>query len=86
MLTLFESEEKPRKKGNPYHSRSGKYTDKKTAQMELAIKRAEMAENKLAYVMSCYKHISRQHSQLSREMECLKKQLKKVEYDKSIRS
>jgi len=35
---------------NPYHSRVGKYTDKKTARAERAEKRADVAENRLEYI------------------------------------
>jgi hypothetical protein len=76
MKTLFdETFEEKKKVGNPYHSRSGKYTDKKTAAKELAEKRADVAENKLEYITSCYISLGKQHSRLLRECEQLKTEL-----------
>lgn len=76
MNTLFdETFEVKKKVGNPYHSRSGKYTDRKTAAKELAEKRADVAENKLEYITSCYVNISKQYSRLIREYEQLKTEL-----------
>ncbi len=77
MGTLFDSEEIVQKKclGNPYHSRRGQYTDKKTAAKEKAEKRADVAENRLEYISSCYHAIGRLYSRLLRENEQLKCEL-----------
>jgi hypothetical protein len=77
-MTLFdEIEVVSRKKvvGNPYHSRKGKYTDKKTAEKEKAEKRADVAENRLEYISSCYFAIGELYSMLLRENERLKSEL-----------
>lgn len=77
MGTLFDEIEvvQPKKKGNPYHSRRGRYTDKLTAAKEKAEKRADVAENSLDYIRSCYHSMGRQYSKLLREYEELKSQL-----------
>lgn len=77
MATLFDNEEIVQKKclGNPYHSRRGQYTDKKTAAKEKAEKRADVAENQLAYFKSLYFAIGKLYSRLLRENEQLKCEL-----------
>lgn len=76
MATLFDNEEIVQKKclGNPYHSRRGQYTDKKTAAKEKAEKRADVAENSLAYFKSCYFALGDLYSSELRKNERLKQE------------
>jgi len=76
MNTLFGDEFIQKKSiGNPYHNRGGRYTDKKTAAKEKAEKRADVAENQLEYIMSCYRGVSKEYSRLLRELEEVKSEL-----------
>lgn len=75
-MNLFGEEDKAKKSvGNPYHNRNGRYTDKKTAAKEKAEKRADVAENKLEYILSCYIGLGKQFSRVSRELEEVKQEL-----------
>lgn len=77
MNTLFDEIEvvQKKKKGNPYHSRRGRYTDKLTAAKEKSDKRADIAENRLEYISSCYHSIGKLYSKLLRENEQLECEL-----------
>jgi transposase len=74
--TISETPQKPT--GNPYHARSGKFTNKYIARAEQAEKRAAIAENRLEYVTSCYSAIGRQFARVSRELEQAKQELKQL--------
>jgi hypothetical protein len=78
--TLFDTDnETPQKPtGNPYHARSGKFTNKYIARAEQAEKRAAIAENQLAYINSCYSAIGRQFARVSRELEQAKTELNQL--------
>lgn len=77
MNTLFDEFEvvQQKGKGNPYHSRRGRYTNKLTAAKEKSDKRADVAENRLEYISSCYFAIGKLYSRLLRENEQLKCEL-----------
>lgn len=77
MRTLFDEFELPKKKvvGNPYHSRSGKYTDRSTAAKEKAEKRAEIAENKVDYFQSIISGQSMRIRQMNEKILELEKRI-----------
>lgn len=79
MATLFDNEDfqKPKKKGNPYHSKTGKFSNKFVSRAELAEKRAVIAENKLEYIMSVYRGSSSQLRKANERIIELEKKLKK---------
>ena len=62
--------------GNPNHNKNGKFTNKYVARAEHAEKRAAIAENRLAYIDSCYHAIGKQFARVSRELEQAKIELK----------
>lgn len=59
-------------KGNSYHDRNGRFTNKYISRAERAEKRAEIAEKQLLYISSCYHSIGRQFAELSRKYNELK--------------
>ncbi|MEI6752388.1 MAG: hypothetical protein WCK78_04400 [Paludibacter sp.] len=85
MGTLFDEIEVVQKKpvGNPYHSRRGRYTDKKTAAKEKAEKRADVAENSLAYIKSCYFALGEQLSRVLRQNEKQKAEIEQLKCELS---
>lgn len=64
--------------GNPNHNKNGKFTNKYVARAEHAEKRADIAENRLAYVDSCYHAIGKQFARVSRELEQAKTELNQI--------
>jgi hypothetical protein len=64
--------------GNPNHNRKGKFTNKYIARAEHAEKRADVAENRLAYINSCYHAIGEQFARVSRELEQVKTELNQL--------
>ena len=64
--------------GNPNHNRKGKFTNKYVARAEQAEKRAEIAENQVAYISSCYHAMGKQFARVSRELEQVKTELKQL--------